>query len=138
VRSEGRPPPVTRPYKTGDRVVALRWPRDGAGVIVKPAPVHPLVRWDGSDEDKRVRAADVRPETAEDIARRGRAQTMQAWQDRRPKTASARVAYAPYQGSDSTGVEIHEVLRTPESMRGAAAELLQLADWFAERPANDS
>lgn len=121
-------------YKPGDRVVALRWPRGGAGVMVKPAKVNPLVRWDGQDEDKRVRLDDIRPETAEDIARRDHERAMRAWDDRRPETSRVRVATAPYQGSDPRGAEIIGSLKTPDEMRQAAAELLLLADWFAERP----
>lgn len=45
---------------------------------------------------------------------------------------------APHDGGwgqrEPTGVRIYSELSTPDSMREAAAELLKLADWFAERP----
>jgi hypothetical protein len=126
----------TSKYKPGDRVIALRWPRGGAGIIVKSAPVRSLVRWDGLKEDKRTSTADIRPETVEDVAQRGHAQTMQSWQDRQPKLSHVSISSPAMWGSTlPDGVQLHCVLRTPEAMRGAAAELLQLADWFAERPA---
>jgi hypothetical protein len=123
-------------YKPGDRVIALRWPRGGAGVIVKSAPVRSLIRWDGLKEDKRTSTADIRPETVEDVARRDHAQTMQTWQDRQPKLSHVSITSPAMWGNTLLdGVQLHCVLRTPEAMRGAATELLQLADWFAERPA---
>lgn len=57
-------------------------------------------------------------------------QTRQTWQKRMPKTSCVRVC----QESDLPSVEIIGVLRTPEIMRKAAAELLKLADWLAEKP----
>jgi hypothetical protein len=134
---EERPPPMTRTskYKPGDRVVALRWPLGGAGVLVKFAPVHSLVRWDGLKEAKRTSTADIRPETEEDVARRRHEQTMRAWQARQPKTSHISISSPALWGSTlSDGAQLYSILRTPETMRETAAELLQLADWFAERP----
>jgi hypothetical protein len=120
-------------YKIGDRVVNLRGPRGSTGVIVKPAPVYPLVRWDGRNEDARTRAEDIRPETARDVTHRVHEQTKRAWQNRKPQTTHVKTAYTPYTPY-LAGVEIIGVLHDPEIMRKVAAELLQLADWFAERP----
>ena len=120
-------------YKPGDRVISLRWPPNGAGVIVKAAPIRALVRWDGLKEDTRARTADIRPETAEDVARRGHKQTMQTWRDRQPKVTHVAINI-PGMCWSPDGARLHGVLRTPETMRAAAAELLQLADWFAEKP----
>lgn len=117
-------------YKPGDRVVALRWPRDGAGVIVKFAPVNPLVRWDGSNEDKRTRIDDIRPETAEDVARRDHEQAMRAWRERRPNVTNV-IVFENVMGHRD---HIALAATAPHEMREAAAELLKLADWFAERP----
>lgn len=121
-------------YKPGDRVVALRWPRDGAGVVVKSAPVHSLVRWDGRAEDTRARTADFRAETAEDIGRRHYEQKLQAWQYRKPRLEHVQCFVMPLRGGPLVdNVQVLSV-RTPETMREAAAELLQLADWFADKP----
>jgi hypothetical protein len=60
-------------YKPGDRVIALRWPRNRGGVVVKFAPKRMLVRWDGLTEDTRTSTADLRPETAEDVGLRAHA-----------------------------------------------------------------
>jgi len=128
---------MTRPpkYRAGDRVVALRWPRGGAGVIIKSAPVHSLVRWDGHNEAKRTGTQDIRPETAEDVEQRRSEQEMRAWQDQQPKLTNISIIKPALWGSSLPGgAQLYRVLRTPEEMREAAAELLQLADWFAERP----
>ena len=115
-------------------MISLRWPRDAAGVVVKSAPVHSLIRWDGLKEDKRTSTADIRPETKEDVAQQARKQALRAWQDRQPKLLYVSIARPTCGGALPDGAQFHGVLRSPEEMRGAAAELLQLADWFAERP----
>lgn len=121
-------------YKPGDRVISLRWPHDGAGVVVRSSPVHSLIRWDGLKEDKQARTVDIRPETEEDVAQQTHKQTIRTWQDRQPKLLHVSIARPTCWGSLPDGAQFHGVLRSPEEMRGAAAELLQLADWFAERP----
>lgn len=113
-------------------MVALRWPRGTGGSIVRGAPVYSLVRWDGFNEDKRARTEDLRPETPEDVARRSHEQKFRAWRDRQPKT----VHIVLWGNLLSGGVHLHHALRTPEEMRKASAELLQLTDWFAEQPAD--
>lgn len=125
-------------YKPGDRVVATRWPRDGAGVIVKSAPVYPTVRWDTGKEERR-RVHDLRPETPEDVVRRDRESAMHRWRERKPKTILAAVVY------DRTWARsIAEIgasvglMRSPDQMRQAASELLELATWFEARPKEDA
>lgn len=116
-------------------MVALRWPRGGAGVVIKYAPVHSLVRWDGHSEDKRTGTQDIRPETAEDVAQRKSVQTLQAWQDQQPKLTHITISRPALWGSSlPDGAQLYRVLRTPEEMREVAAELVQLANWFAQRP----
>ena len=121
-------------YKPGDRVISLRWPRDAAGVVVKSAPVHSLIRWDGLKEDKRTSTADIRPETKEDVAQQVHKQALRTWRDRQPKLSHFSIVSPMCESTSPNGVQLHGVLRSPEEMRGAAAEVLQLADWFAERP----
>jgi hypothetical protein len=122
-------------YKPGDRVIALRWPRNRGGVVVKFAPKRMLVRWDGLTEDTRTSTADLRPETAEDVGLRVHAEAVRAWKARQPQIAHVAVLNPTMWGSMlPNGVQLNSVLRTPESMREASAELLQLADWFAESP----
>ena len=122
-------------YVPGDRVIALRWPRDGAGTVIKSATVRVLVRWDGFAEDKRTSIADVRPETAEDIELRAYAESVRAWNGRQPQNACVAIVLPMLYGSTAPdGVRLYGDLLTPESMREAADELIQLADWFAAKP----
>jgi hypothetical protein len=93
-----------------------------------------LVRWDGLNENKRTSTDDIRPETAEDVARRGHEQALRAWQARKPKTSHVSITFPAMWGSTLQDGAQTCVLRTPETLREAAAELLQLADWFAEKP----
>ena len=122
-------------YKPGDRVVNERR-RNIAGRIVKPAPVYQLVRWDDKTEDERVRIEDIRPETPDDIAAREHDESMHAWSKDRPRVKHVALQFQSHWGyTAATDVRIISSLKTPDEMRGAAAELIQLADWFARKPA---
>lgn len=114
-------------YKPGDRIVDFCGARDRAGVIVKWAPIHSLVRWDGFIKDKRTSTRAIRPETPEDVGRRDHERTMRAWKGRQPKTRHVLI-------TNPGMLWEHGVLWTPEELREAAAELLQLADWLAAMP----
>lgn len=72
-------------------MIALRWPRNRGGVVVKFAPKRMLVRWDGLTEDTRTSTADLRPETAEDVGLRAHAAAVSAWKARQPQIAHAAV-----------------------------------------------
>ena len=121
-------------YKPGDRIVNERR-RNIAGRIVKPAPVYQLVRWDGKAEDERVQIEDVRPETADDIAKRKHDESMRMWSKDRPRVERAALQFQSHWGyTEATDVRIISSLKTPDEMRSAAAELIQLADWFARKP----
>jgi|ERR1700751_562540 len=120
-------------YKPGDRVIALRWPRNGAGTIVKPARVHPLVRWDGYNEDKRVQIEDIRPEMPADIAKREHAQQVSAWKCAEPPHSVVVIERDWYSGQGrASGFTVRAT--TAAQMRAAADELRTLADWFEKRP----
>lgn len=122
-------------YKPGDRVINERR-RNIAGRIVKPAPVYQLVRWDDKTEDERVRIEDVRPETADDIARREHDESMRVWSKDRPRVEHVALQFQSHWGyTEATDVRIISSLKTPDEMRSAAAELIQLADWFTRKPA---
>jgi hypothetical protein len=121
-------------FKSGDRVIALRWPSGGAGVIVKPAPVYPMVRWDDHDEVKRTRVEDIRPETPQDVAARQLAAEIASWRSTRPDTTLATVSYmGGYGSSIPTGVQVFGQVK-PEQMRTLVDELEALAAWFEKRP----
>ena len=122
-------------YKPGDRVIGTVFLLRGkAGKIEKPAKTSALVLWDGRNQPERVSINSIEPETAEHVATRRRAAEMKAWRERKPSTTFARVAFSRFGfNADESGAELH-LAKTPDEMRTAAAELLQLADWFAERP----
>jgi hypothetical protein len=77
----------------------------------------------------------LRPETPEDVEQRDHEQAMRAWDKRRPEVTRVAISIPSTWGSTlPDGVQIYRVLRDPIEMREAAAELVKLADWFAERP----
>ena len=124
----------TPKYKPGDRVVNERR-RNIAGRVVKPAPVYQLVRWDDKNEDERVRIEDVRPETSDDIAKREHDESMRTWSRDRPRVERVALQFQSHWGyTEAADVRVISPLKTPDEMRTAAAELIQLADWFAKRP----
>lgn len=125
---------VSAKYKQGDRVVNER-DRDRAGTVVKPARTYHIVRFDGEDDDDRVRDDDIRPETAEDIAKREHAKAITAWNNTRPRTTIVGVEISSsWYSREPVGTDIVGRLRTPAEMRTAADDLRQLADWFEQRP----
>lgn len=126
-------------YKPGDRVVGtgILFGRK-YGSIVKPAKTSALVRWDDADEDERVNLQHIVPETAEHVATRERKRHMEEWRAARPETALARVTYSRFgSNADESGAEVGHA-KTPAEMRQAADELLKLAGWFEQRPAERS
>lgn len=120
--------------RAGDRIVGTNYFNRGMpGVVVKPCPKTVVVRYDHKSEDTREDRDSIRSETAEDIAEREREQLLADWHAARPRTSLAIVQTAGY-SSIVTGVSAYGLLRTPEEMRAAAAELHALAAWFEKRP----
>lgn len=124
---------MTARYKPGDRIVYTGW-GGGAGIIVHCSPKTAVVRLDERDKAERYGLTLLRPETAEDIARRERAAALQAWTDRRPKLQHLTTVSPSYSSLSDNAVAMHGHLRTPDDMRAAANELQELARWFADKP----
>lgn len=126
---------TTAKFKPGDRVVRTCWPAGQPGAVVKVSKTTALVRFDGESEAKRIGLDALRPETAADVAKRNHERAMAAWRDARPRTTVADVQHDPAWGSPrgKIGAVVHRA-ETPEQMRQAARELLELATWFESRP----
>ncbi len=121
-------------YKPGDRVVHHFLGTRKHGSVRTATRASAMVDFDDGTQE-RVSPGTLSPETAEDVARRDHEQAMRKWNERKPRTTHARAAIPmSYGNTDWIGAEILGVLKTPDDMRHAAAELLKLADWFAERP----
>lgn len=118
--------------KPGDRVIRTTFGRRTHGTIVKMRKVSALVRFDGACAEERVYLDALRPETAEDVARRDLETALRAWRDQRPDTVQVRVQ-TEFSGRE-TGVALYGLTRDPEAMRQAARELIQFAEWFEVRP----
>ncbi len=116
-------------YKPTDRVVYRLFASRKHGTVRTVARSSAMVDFDDGTQE-RVPLGTLSPETAEDIARRDHEQAMRAWRARQPLVTQVIVF------ENVMGHRDHVSLSTssPEEMREAAAELLKLADWFAERP----
>lgn len=123
-------------FSKGDRVIGLDcFKRGKGGIVVKPAPKFPLVRFDGEDADERANSDDLRAETPDDVAARARAVAFAEWQRREPQTKKLAVKTpGAFSIGSHTGVVMHGLLRTPAEMREAARELEALAAWFETKP----
>ena len=61
---------------------------------------------------------------------------MRAWSKNRPRVERVALQFQSHWGyTEATDVRIISSLKTPDAMQSAAAELIQLADWFARKPA---
>jgi hypothetical protein len=119
----------------GDRIVNTGWGRGTGGTIVKIGRGQSvIVRFDGRDEDERVRLDCMRAETAADVAKRAHEQAMREWTSKRPRTNHTGVQSTSYMSSDPSAVHILGALRSPSEMRAASDELRLMADWFEQRP----
>lgn len=121
-------------YKPGDRIVYTGW-GGGAGVVVKCSPKTAQIRLDKRDRDERYDLSLLRPETAEDVAKRERKARIDEWHAAMPKTTHLRATSGSVTYSAAHDrVQMFRSLETPEEMREAASELQALACWFATKP----
>jgi hypothetical protein len=118
-------------FKIEDRVVFKAFGNLQAGRVVKVAKTTATLILDDGRED-RLRLEQLRLETPEDVDQRAHATNMREWNARRPRTTTACVQASGYR-SDTLSANVISA-RTPEEMRIAARELMEIADWFESRP----
>lgn len=113
-------------YKPGDPVRDIRCDVI-PGKFVDLQGQTATVRWEGKVVDSQIWIDDLRHETPEETSKRERIEAFRAWSRKQPDLRHSGVRW------NSGAVYVNDI-STPDEMRQAAAELLQLADWFAERP----
>lgn len=123
----------TSKLKVGSRVVSTGW-RGGGGTIERISRGVAFVRSDDQNGLMKERLIWLREETADDVTKRESKRMLAEWRDRKPTTTIARVEHDPSWGSPRGEIGAALFAGTPDDMRTAAAELLQLAAWFETRP----
>lgn len=126
-------------FTVGQRVIYTGRGETGrAGVVTRICRgASAEVCWDsdGADDSERVNVGHLRPETQEDIDTRAAVIELEHWRSLRPQVVCTQVMRN--WGTTETGlvmVRVSTSTRSPEEMRQAAAELLELAAWFEKRP----
>lgn len=116
-------------YKPTDRVVYRCFGSRKHGTVSKVAKATAMIDFDDGTQE-RVSLGALTPETSEDISRRNHEQAMRDWRRRRPEVKQCIIFESVMGHRDHVSLSTG----TPAEMREAAAELVKLADWFAERP----
>lgn len=78
----------------------------------------------------------IRPETIEDVAKRASKAERDSWMALQPRPKLVAIMTRNTYGSPPSGGVLANA-RSPDDMRQAAAELLELAAWFEKRPKED-
>lgn len=113
-------------FSPGDHV-RDRYCQSIPGVLRSHNDEYAVVRWEGKIVDSEIHIDNLRRETPEETAKREHIEAYRAWCAKQPTSRHVGVRW------NNAAVYVGD-LSSPEDMRQTAAELLQFADWFAERP----